>query len=115
MKRDPECESCPTFDDHAFNQILEWAEAKFGAKVQWNDEFVDIEGKSRKIPALAHWAMTWKFGHIGFDQYQSLDNEQSARKAAALFIYLFCQGVEARFADRCASAYVDHVTVYKVN
>lgn len=113
MQRDPRYAECPEFEDHNFEQILDWAKKTFDAQVSWSDQFTDGETVYTK-PELAYWSLVWKPGFIGFDHLRSKDDEAAARKTAALFIYLWCLGVCASIADRCASAYVMNCTVRRL-
>lgn len=102
-------EDCPEFDYFDYEPILEWA----GAKVVWEDTFVDGHGNKHVNPKLAHWVLLWRNGFIGFDGIKNKEDEPKARMAAALFIYLWCKGVSASIADNCASLYARHVIQYR--
>lgn len=91
----------PDFDDDNYEEILKAAEAT----VEYSDEFVDGNDKVTHLPEFGHWSLCWKHGFIGFDAIEK-DNEVDAKKAAALFIYLWSKGVRASIADRAAEAYV---------
>ena len=100
-------EDCPKFEDHTCESVLIWAECQ----VEFSDAFVDGEGKVKHDPENAWWAFTWKQGVISFCSLKSLEDEAKARKASALFVYLWCKGVGADIAAHCAEAYV---TTYHV-
>lgn len=103
-------EDCPDFDDDDFEPILEWAEAS----VEWSDVMVNPKTEKRtRRPELAHWSMCWKPGFIGFCSLKENTETDKirARCASALFIYLWCKGVEASVAAHSAEAYVNY---YKV-
>ena len=75
---------CPEFDESDYEKILDWAKAKV----------IYDEG----------WYLSWEHGVI------SLYTEESkACMAAALFIYLWCKGVECGIASNCALSYVRYV------
>lgn len=78
-----ERELSPEFDDFDYEEILQWANAK--VKKDYSD-----------------YILTWKHGFITFE----FDEEEKAKKAAALFIYLWSRGIYAGVADKCAKAYV---------
>ncbi len=86
---------CPEFDDHDPEPILEWADAKI------------VYDDSEPFPS---WYLTWKHGAIQL----SVENEEKARKAGALFIYLWTRGIYAGVADRCATAYVNTHTITRI-
>lgn len=92
------------FNDHDYESIL----TDSAAEVIYCDTFVDGEGNKECIPKMGSWSLYWKHGVITFD---SLKDEAQARKAAALFIFLFNKSVPAHIAERCAEAYV---LTYKV-
>lgn len=102
-------DECPDFSDHDFEKILQWG----NVEVKYNDKFVGSDGEVTSHPELASWVMSWGHGVISFDSLDK-DEEHLARKAAALFVYLWCKGVDAMYADRCAAAYVKTWTVTKV-
>lgn len=102
---------CPVFDDDAYETVLDWAAAHHEAAIDYNDKFVKGDGEPVEMPELAHWALSWKHGHIGWDDLQRRHDEPQARKASALYIYLWSLGVPWGLAIRCARAYVDHVEV----
>jgi len=98
---------CPVFDDgpEAVGDILDWA----GAKVEWSSVIVDgATEKRRHDPRAAHWSLCWKPGFIGFMSLRTgcREDQIKAHCASALFIYLWCQGVDVAVAAHCAEAYV---------
>jgi len=97
---------CPEFDYFDYEHILEWA----GAKVVWEDTFTNLRtGKVTHDPKRALWTLLWGYGFIGFDTICKKEDEAKARMAAAMFIYLWCKGVQASEADALASLYARHV------
>lgn len=103
-------EESPQFDDFEYEKILQWA----GAKVTFADEFVNGRtGEKIKIKKEAYWELFWEHGFIGFDGFRKED-EIKARKAAALFIYLWTRGVDPGVAERCATAYVLSYSISKI-
>ena len=83
------------FDDLDFEPILEWGKAE----VIWEDTFVDGKGNKYVRPEKAYWTLFWEHGFIGFDSIRAKEDEQKARLAAAMFIFLWCKGVPASYAD----------------
>jgi hypothetical protein len=102
-------EECPDFDDFDYEPILTWA----NAKVVWDDTFVDGHGNKYVRPNMAFWTLIWSKGFIGFDCIRKKEDEATARKASALFIYLWSKGVETGVASNCADLYARHVKVTK--
>jgi len=80
---------CPVFEDHTFENILAWGDAQ-----------VLFEGT---LNYPAYWR---EKGFIGFDALQSQEDEAKARKASALFIYLWCKGIPVDLACHLARSYV---------
>ena len=76
--------------DFEYEKILEWCATNRGLTITWTEN---------------GWKLAWKYGYIGFDGLKQED-EAKARKAAALFIYLWTKGVSAGIAERCANGYV---------
>lgn len=111
----PYCD-CPKFDHFEYEHILEWAETNFDAKVIWEEDFYSHKHGVRKLTELAHWLLSWKKGFIGFDHLHenTEENKQKARMTAALFIYLWCIGVDAGLADNLATHYVLNVEIERV-
>lgn len=103
----PEYADCPEFDDSEFENILKWG----SINVEFSDTFIDGAGNAIHRPEMAAWVMSWKMGVISFCSLNTKDDEIRARKAAALFIYLWCTGVAAQVAAHCSEAYVQ---VYEV-
>lgn len=102
MSEKPNKSECPSFDDHSWAEILEWA----GAEVSFdNDGYADADGNV--IEMYNSWGFVWAYGTIGFSSLRHKEDEAKARKATALFIYLWCKGVSAPHAERCAEAYVN--------
>jgi len=99
--------------DLEYDKILEWCAANKKLSVYWANEFVDGHENVRIDEEHAHWAFSWQYGHIGFDGLKKED-EEKAKKATALFIYLWSKGVSAPIAERCAASYVLTYTVGKV-
>lgn len=94
---------CPIFEDDAYEEILNWADAT----VIWAEETVGTNDEVSKLPEeWCCWAFYWQFGYISFLNLRDKENEVAARKAAALFIYLWCNGIGCSLAERCAEAYV---------
>ena len=110
MKRDKLLNDCPEFDDFNHEEILAWASENLEARVEWSDEAVGPKGRV-KGPQYALWSLIWKPGVIGFDHLPKLEDEEKARKTAALFIYLWCKGIEASIASRLADSYVRSYTI----
>lgn len=79
-------EQSPEFDDSDFEPILEWAECQ-----------------------VIDWTLHWEHGFITFDV-----PKDEARKAAALFIYLWSRSVYAGVAEHCASAYCNSYSVRRI-
>jgi hypothetical protein len=94
---------CPDFDDDTYENILEWAKAD----VQYADTFVDGRGNVKKNEKLAHWALHWDHGFIGFDSIQKREDKDIARMAAAMFVYLWTKGVSADLADCMCQLYAN--------
>ena len=95
----------PDFNDDNYEEILKAADAT----VEYSDEFVDGHNNVSHIPEFGHWSLMWKYGLIGFESMSiKKEDEIVARKAAALFIYLWNKGVAADIADRAAEAYVQY-------
>lgn len=92
----------PAFDDETYEDILKVADVD----VRFGDEFVDGHGNVKRIPEYGAWAMSWEYGFITFDSICDKDQEQDARKAAAMFVYLWCNGIQASIAERLAESYV---------
>ena len=101
-------EECPKFDYFDYEPILEWGKAK----VVFSDTFVNSKGISRKCEKLAHWTLVWDQGFIGFDYFRKREEESKARMAGAMFIYLWCNGVAADIAERCAQLYAANVIYF---
>ena len=110
MKQDKLLDNCPEFDDFNHEEILAWASENLEARVEWSDEAVGPKGRVQG-PQYALWSLIWKPGVIGFDHLPKLEDEEKARKTAALFIYLWCKGIEASIASRLADSYVRSYTV----
>jgi len=91
----PDRERSPEFDDFDYEPILEWANARV--------EEYDNHG-------YHGFTLIWKHGFIDLE----VPTEEKARKAAALFIYLWTRGVYASFAERCATAYVLTYTIRRI-
>jgi len=53
-----------------------------------------------------HWMMIWEDKHIRFTDFASPNLERKARRAAAVFLYLYKRNVDPTLARRCAEAYV---------
>jgi len=100
-------EFSPEFDDFEFEPILEWA----NAKVVKNEAPDDVDDPEVRKVLEEGFSLCWKHGFIGFD---GIEDEQKARKASALFIYLWTRGVYAAFAERCATAYVLNYEIRRV-
>lgn len=101
---------CPGFKrGDNIEAILEWAQAS----VEWSDTTVNGKGECRHRPELAHWSLVWKPGFIGFCSIRedTPEDMRRAKFASALFIYLWCQDVDAAVAAHCAEAYINY---YKV-
>ena len=86
-------ELSPDFDDEDFEKILEWGKAKVTCDYLKDD--------------FPLWTLSWKPGFVSFWGI-SPEDEQSARKAAALFIHLWTRGIDAGLAERCGNAYAVH-------
>lgn len=103
------CEDCPEFDDFDYEKVLTWAAEKHEATVTWDDEVIDSKGNRTSSPKYAMWALSWNDGVIGMDHLPHKEDEEKARKTAALFIYLWSCGVTAMIAHHCADQYVKHL------
>ena len=88
----------PEFDDCDFEPILAWGDAKI-VKNEREEELDSDEEIS--------YSLVWKHGLIHLD----VPTEEEARKAGALFIYLWTRKIFAGVAERCATAYVRTYTV----
>ena len=107
--------ACPvwTDDQEDVDAILAWAP---NASVEWSDTFVrpkrdggEGEVVLTRRPEFALWSLVWKAGCIGYCSLKE-DTEKDrirARTAAALFIHLWCKGVDAAVAAHCSEAYVN--------
>lgn len=106
-KRELDSMKSPEFKHNDYEPILEWAEAK----VEYNDEFVS-DGIITKMPEYGSYSLIWKNGvmHLDYDK----DQEEKARKCAALFIYLWTRGVDCSIAINCARSYVDNVIIRSI-
>ena len=107
MKHNINKAECPEFDEDDVAPILDWA----NASVKWSDTFVNPrKGTETKRPESAHWSLVWPPGFIGFMSLheESEANEDRARTASALFIYLWCKGVPGDIASHCAESYVNY-------
>jgi hypothetical protein len=100
-------EKSPEFDHNDFEPILEWADAKI---VVSRPE--DVLGVVYSDPGS--YSLVWEHGVIGFDFTEDIANMEQARRAAALFIYLWTRGVEAAIAEHCAAAYIITWRVTKI-
>lgn len=102
-------EDCPKFDYFEYDKILEWAK-QYNAVVTYENTFVDGEGNVRTNDKMGHWTLVWKYGFIGFMVFKKEEEEQ-AKRAAALFIYLWDNGVSADIAERCAEVYAKYTLI----
>lgn len=91
---------CPDFDDSDFEKILTWAKAE----VIYDDVFVNGNGERFVRPDRGYWTLHWEHGFIGFNTL-SKEDEAVARMAAAMFVYLWCNGIMASIADSLAILY----------
>jgi len=102
-------DECPDFEHNDFEPIIEWA----GAKVWWSDVAYHSDGAVVHNPTHASWGFSWENGGISWDSLHE-DNEKNkiiARRASALFIYLWCRGIAASLADNLAISYARNVRV----
>lgn len=81
------------FDDHEYAATL----------IQEKVDVQFVDGGEE----WAHWGFRWRHGGIGFTTRDKPEEEEKARKAAALFVYLWSKGVGAHLAEKCAEAYVN--------
>lgn len=93
--------NCPDFDDDEYEKILEWAEAE----VEYEDSHFFATETSVKRVFKGFWTLHWKHGFIGFTSFFERE-EKKARMAAAMFIYLYSNGVMASIASELAELYV---------
>jgi hypothetical protein len=77
--------------DKEISDILTWADAKV-------EEYPDETLKKKYGPSFT---MNWRFGFINL----RVDTMDQARKAAAIFIYLWTRRVDPGMAERLATAY----------
>ena len=108
VNRRPELDLCPEFDDENYEAIIDWAAKEFQAKVTWDDlVYCGRTKATTHRPDLAMWGLSWSYGCIGFSHLRDINDEEKARKEAALFIYLWSLGVPASLATHMATAYVE--------
>ena len=82
--------------DFEYEKILEWATLHKGLKIWWEDR---------------SWFFSWEYGFISFDGIKPKE-EDKARKATALFIYLWKnKNISASLAERLAASYVLMYTI----
>jgi hypothetical protein len=106
-------DQCPEFDDFNAQEILDWAAKACDASLVWSDTFVNGLGETFVNEESANWSFGWKFGVIGFDAFKK-DQEDRAKKAAAMFIWLWLvHNVPAMYAEKCAEAYAHNYTFYR--
>lgn len=101
---------CPEFDHFDFEKILEWAKAK----VVYSDTFYHVGKKTvRKDERLAHWTLLLPDGFIGYDTINKKEDEEKARRASALFIYLLCKGIDFSLANKLSELYGRYAIYYR--
>jgi hypothetical protein len=102
---------CPEFDHFDPDKILSWAKAE----VIYEDTFTNRKtGITEKNEKYASWTLFWEHGFIGFDAINKKEDEVIAKRASAMFIYLWCKGVSASIADSCASLYARYVELRRL-
>ena len=92
----------PGYDDRCFEQILHWAEATV---------FYHSFGEGDDEESC--WVMDWGGRYIQFQTLMSPDDENKARRASAMYIYLATRDASHRIAERCAEAYVHCCVVFR--
>ena len=101
--------SVPEFDHFNYQEILDWAAENAEAKVEWINTFHRIKGGNVEETIVddkhALWSFYWKFGVIGLDEFKK-EQEEEAKMAAALFIFMYLKGLPASIADKASTAYV---------
>lgn len=101
-------ELSPEFDYFDYSKIIDWAK-QYNLEVCYSDEFVS-NGQVESIPEMGSFALVWDFGVISFDSFKK-DEIVKARRAAALFIYMYSRGISASIASYAAESYVQNVTM----
>lgn len=94
---------CPPFSYDDFEPILTWGDVE----VIRNEYSIDPNNQRHRL-VIPHWCMSHKGGVITFLSLSSIEDEESARRASALFLHLWCQNVDVALAARLAEAYVNY-------
>lgn len=94
--------NCPDFDDEEYEEILVWAKAE----VVYEDSHFFATETSVKRVFKGFWTLHWEKGFIGFTSLKQKE-EEKARRASAMFIYLYSSGVMASIASELAELYVE--------
>jgi hypothetical protein len=107
--------NCPSFSEETYEKILDWAGDLASAKVEWSEVYVDNKGNRHRDLKMSHWSLTWKYGVIGFMSLRdcALHTARQARIASALFIHLWCRGVDVRLSSDLAELYANFSTFGK--
>lgn len=99
----------PKFDYFDYEPILEWAEAE----VKYTEEFIDCSTKEIVYKTdYGSYYLEWREGVIVLNFPK--DQEEKARKCAALFIYLWTRGIDCSIAISCARLYTDNVSIKRL-
>jgi hypothetical protein len=70
------------------------------------EQDVKVEWQGGSFPC---WGMYWKHGGISWMSLDKEPDEQQARRASAMFCYLWLNGIPAHLADKLAESYVNFV------
>lgn len=92
---------CPEFKHDDFEPILAWSTAR----IWFSTPALTKDGTKREYPEIASWGFVWPNGGITLEGIRQKDDEYIARMATAMFIHLWCKGVEVSLAIRTAEAY----------
>jgi hypothetical protein len=102
----------PDWDNFKYQKLWDFIVNNRKAWLEWSDISVGPRGEWPMPENLQHWTFGWQYGFIGLDGFKK-EEEELARKAACLFVYLWSRGVEASLADNCAKAYCRLYTFYR--
>lgn len=78
-------------------------------EVVWNDTVIDMEGNRHPDPDPG-WCLSWEHGVISLGSMEIAD----ARLAAAVFVHLWSNGIDAALAEHCAIGLVRTFTVRQI-
>lgn len=96
----------PEFHNN-YQEFLDIAQEEYDLVISYCDEIVDNEGTITKKPEFVCWGFNWKNGSISYCGLKTLEDEQKAKIATALFIYLWTnKGIEAGLAEKLSYGYV---------